>query len=285
MPGRIRRVARAVYEVGRDAVSSYGHDRGGRMAAALAYRTLFAVAPLLLLAIGTFGLVIGDPEEARDIVVRVIGTLVGPEVSDSIESLVVSAVQESDTTAIIGFGLFAWASSSLFMDLQMSLNDIFRVPREEVAGWRGMLRRRAVAIGWSLSFGVLLILSWLAGAVGGWLAGLVPPGFGLGRTVVEVGTRVLAFTLVPVVFVLMYRTMTRARLHRRALVAGGLITSIAFLATALVAGVYFSWDRETSAGQIAGSVVVLLLLAYFLSSAILMGAEATRALHDRLERT
>lgn len=283
MPARIKRAARAVYEVGREAITRYGRDRGGRMAAALAYRTLFALAPLLILAIGIFGLVIGDPDEARDLALQAIGSLVGSEVGEAIESLVVSAVSASDATALIGVGLFAWASSSLFMDLQMSLNDIFRVPREQTAGWKGFARRRGIALAWSISFGVLLIAAWLASAAGGWVGGLLPEGFDLARRLVQVGTRVAALAIVPAVFMLMYRTMTRARLRGRALWVGALVTSAAFLGTAYGAGIYFSWDRDTTAGQVAGSAVVLLLLAYFLSSAILMGAEVTRAYHDRLE--
>lgn len=252
------------------------------MAAALAYRTLFALAPLLLLAIGVFGLVIGDAEEARRLVVDAIGSLVGPQVSESIESLVVSAVNASDTTAIVGFALFAWAASSLFMDLQVSLHDVFRVPREQTVGWRAFLRRRAIAIAWSMSFGALLIAAWLATAAGGWLADLVPPRFQLAHTLVEIGTRVAALAVVPVVFMLMYRTLSGARIRRQSLWVGGLVTAVAFLATAYFAGIYFSWDRDTSAGQVAGSAVVLLLLAYFLASSIIVGAEITRAHHERL---
>ncbi len=283
MSARIMSAARAVYEVGRNAIRSYGQDRVGRMAAALAYRTLFALAPLLLLGIGIFGLLIGDPGEARDVVVRTIGSLVGPKVGETIESLVVSAVNASDTTAIIGFALFAWAASSLFMDLQMSLNDIFKVPRDQITGWKSFLRRRAIAIAWSVSFGALLIAAWFAGAAGGWLAELVPERFVLAQTLVEIGTRVVAFAVVPGVFVLMYSTMTRAEILRPALWVGALVTSVAFLGTAFVAGIYFSWDRQTTASQMAGSAVVLLGLAYFVASAVLMGAEITRAHHERLE--
>lgn len=284
MPARIKSAARAVYEVGRDAVQSYGRDRVGRMAAALAYRTLFALAPLLLLGIGIFGLLIGNPEEARDVVVRTIGSLVGPDVAETIEALVVSAVNASDTTAVIGFALFAWAASSLFMDLQMSLNDIFKVPRDQTTGWRRFLARRGIAIAWSVSFGVLLIAAWVATAAGGWLAEMVPDRFVFFRKLVAVGTRVGAFAVVPAVFVAMYSTMTRAEIRRPALWVGALVTSVAFVGTAYGAGIYFSWDGQTSAGQVAGSAVVLLLLAYFLASAILMGAEITRAHHERLAR-
>lgn len=284
MASRIPAALRASFEVGREAVRSYGRDRVGRMAAALAYRTLFAVAPLLLLALGVFSLVIGDREEARATVVGALGVLLGPDATEAIESLVSSAVVASDATAIIGLALFAWASSSLFMDLQMSLADIFRVPREQMSGWRAFLRRRAVAIAWSLGFGLLFIVIWVANATAGWLVELIPETFELARGVVELGARVFALVLAPLVFMVMYRTMIRVPIRDGALLLGGVVTSVAFLATSYAAAIYFSWDRETPAGQIAGSVVVLLLLAYLLSSAVLMGAEVTRVYHERLQR-
>ena len=284
MPPRITNAFKAIYEVARDAVRGYGEDRGGRMAAALAYRTLFAIAPLLLLALGVFGLVVGDPLEAREIVVRALGTLLGPDATQAIVSLASSAVVGSDATAVIGFGLFAWASSSLFMDLQSSLSDIFRVPKERRTGWRSFVARRAVAIAWSIGFSLLFIVIWFSNAAGSWLIGLIPEGFGLARGAVEVGVRLVAVALAPLVFMLMYRTMIRVRIRKRALLLGGVVTSVAFLGTAYVANIYFSWDRETPAGQIAGAVVVLLLLAYMLSTAVLMGAEVTRAYHERLQR-
>ena len=165
----------------------------------------------------------------------------------------------------------------------MSLNDIFRFPKEDMRGWRSFLRRRGIALAWSLSFGLLLIAAWIVSAAGGWFVELLPADFGLARRVVTLGVRLAALAIVPLVFMLMYRTMTRVKLRWQALWVGGVVTSLAFLGTAYVAGIYFSWDQDTTAGQIAGSAVVLLLLAYFLSSAILMGAEVTRAYHDRLQ--
>lgn len=284
MSSPIITAAKGAYGVLADSVRSYGRDRTGRIAAALAYRTMFAIAPLLIVATGVFGLIVGDPERARRLVLDVLGRLVGPEVAEAVQALVVSAVATSDTTALIGFVLFAWASSSLFMDLQVGLNDIFGVSQERTAGWRAFLRRRLVAIAWSVSIGILLVTAWLANAAGGWIAGLLPDALGVAKTLILVGGRLVAFAVFPLVFALMYRTMTRARLHRRAVWVGGVVTSLAFVLTALGAGIYFSWDRQTSAGQVAGSVVVLLLASYFLASALLFGAQVTKAYHDRLRR-
>ncbi|MFO7299175.1 MAG: YihY/virulence factor BrkB family protein [Actinomycetes bacterium] len=280
MPSRALRLARSAFEVVRDALKGFGEDRGGRMAAALAYRTLFAIAPLLLLALGVFALVVGDAEEAKVAVLGAIGSLVGSAATEAIESLVGSAVR-SDATAVVGLALFAWGSSSLFIDLQASLSDVFRVPQERRSGWRAWVRSRLIAIAWSVGFGVLFLVIWVVNAAGGWLAGLLPEALGATRQVVALVTRLLTVALAPAVFMLMYRTMIRTRLDRRAVLVGSVITAAIFVATAYGAAAYFSWDRDTTAGRVAGSVVVLLLLAYFLATALLLGAEVTRVCHHR----
>jgi membrane protein len=284
MRNRILSGARDTFAVFLDAAKSYGRDRVGRMAAALAYRTMFAIAPLLLLVTGVFGLIVDNPDEVRDLILGVIDGVVGSQVSEAIQTLVTSAVESSEATTAIGFALFAWASSSLFMDLQMGLNDIFGVPQEKTTGFRAFVRRRLIAIAWSISIGLLLVAAWLTNAAAGWLAGLIPETFGLARTTIQFGARLIAFIMFPLIFVGMYRTMTRARLHPRAIWVGGLVTSLVFFLTAIAAGVYFSWDEQTSAGQVAGSLVVLLLTAYLLSSALLFGAQVTRAYHDHLQK-
>jgi membrane protein len=283
MRNRILSGARDTFAIIADAAKSYGRHRVGRMAAALAYRTMFAIAPLLLLVTGVFGLIVDDPAHVRNLILGMIDGVVGSQVSEAIQSLVTSAVESSEATTAIGFVLFAWASSTLFMDLQMGLNDIFGVPQEKTTGVRAFVRRRLIAIAWSVSIGLLLVVAWLANAAAGWLAELVPEALGPARMAINIAARLVAFAIFPLVFVGMYRTMTRARLHPRAIWVGGLVTSLVFFLTAVGVGIYFSWDEQTSAGQVAGSLVVLLLTAYLLASALLFGAQVTRAYHDHLQ--
>lgn len=283
MRDRIETLAGTALGVLKDAARSYGVYRVGRMAAAVAYRAIFAVAPLLLLAVGVFGLVVGDSTEARARIFDNIERLIGGEVARAVEILVTSAIQTSDVAAVIGFALFAWTASTLFMELQNSLNDVFGVPHEATAGVIGFIRRRAIGMAWSMSLGLLLLALWVVNVAWGWIASLLPDGLEPLENLIGLTARLVSLLIFPVIFYLMFRTMTRARLRRRAILLGSLFTSVFFLLAAVGAGFYFRWGARTSASQIAASFFVLLLVAYFLSSAMLFGAQVTRAYHDHLE--
>lgn len=283
MRDRIKAAGDTSFRVLKDAARSYGAHRVGRMAAALAYRTVFAVAPLLLLAVGVFGLVVGDSAGARIRIFQNIESLIGGQVADAVEVLVVSAIQTGDLTAIVGFVLFAWTASTLFIELQNSLNDVFGVPLEETSGVVRSIRRRAIGIAWSMSLGLLLLALWLVNVAWNWIASLLPERMDGLVQVLGWGVRLVPLLILPVLFFLMFKTMTRARVRRRAILVGSLFTSVAFLLTAIAAGVYFSWGSQASASRIAASFFVLLLAAYFLAIVMLFGAQVTRAYNDHLK--
>ena len=279
---RVKTAGDTSLRVFKDAARSFGADRGNRMAAAMAYRTIFAVAPLLLLAVGVFGLAVGDSDEARARIFENIEQLVGGQVAEAVEELVASAIQTSDFTAVVGVILFAWTGSTLFMELQNSFNDVFGVPREETSGFVPLIRRRAIGMAWSLSLGLLLLAVWLVNVAWGWIASLLPDRLDGLDLVLGWGARLMALLIFPALFYLMFKTMSRARVRRRAVIAGSVFTSIAFLLTAIGAGAYFSWGPQTSASRIGASFFVLLLLAYLLSSVMLFGAQVIRAYDDHL---
>jgi uncharacterized BrkB/YihY/UPF0761 family membrane protein len=88
--------------------------------------------------------------------------------------------------------------------------------------------------------------------------------------------------VLPALFALAVRTLTRATIRWRAILSGGLFTTVAFLLTSYGAGLYFAFDAETPAPQIAGAFFVVLLLAYLLSAVFLFGAVITRLHNDHL---
>ncbi|MCI0678591.1 MAG: YihY/virulence factor BrkB family protein [Actinobacteria bacterium] len=265
------------YQVLETAVRSYGADRVNRMAAAVAYRTMFALAPLLIVAVAVFGIVMGNSEEAREGLLATVEGVAGVEVANAVETLIRSALVSGDVTALVGFILFVWSASSLFTEVQTNLNDIFRVPHAKLAGISGFLKTRALSLLWAISLGLLLIVVWLVNAAWEWLASLLPEGL----QTVGIGARLVSLGLLPLVFALIFRTLIRASVRWRAILVGSGLTALMFGVTAIGAGLYFS--TGASAPQIAGAFFVVLLLAYLLSSVFLFGAQVTRVYNDRLD--
>jgi membrane protein len=280
---RVRTTLGRVYRLLESAGRSYAMDRVNRMAAAVAYRTIFALAPLLIVAVAIFGFAIGSSDEAVASLLSAIENIAGSQVADAVESLLTSAVASSDVTAIVGVVLFAWTASSLFIELQNNLNDIFRVPYERTAGLAGYLSKRGLSLIWATSLGLILTALWFLNAGWSWLESLFPAGLEGFHVVLGWGARIVSLALLPLIFALVFKTLTRAEVRWRAILVGSFFTAVMFMITAVGAGLYFAWDSATAASQIAGAFFVILLLAYVLSAVFLFGAQVTRVYNESLD--
>jgi membrane protein len=283
MWARIRSGAVFVGKLLRVSAREYGLARASRMAAAISYRTIFALAPLFLIALAVFGAVLGNSASAQNEVLGLIRRVAGPDVAEAVATLVGSAIEGGEVAAVVGFVLFLWTSSSLFFEVQNDLNDIFWVPYQRTAGLLGFLKKRGIGFLWALGLGVVLIAVSLLNVGFSWLQGLFPPDeLGLHR-LLSVLTPIASLLLLPVVFALTLQTMTDVTVRWRSVWIGGVFTSIVFVGAGVVTGLYFSWSPDTSASQIAGAAFVILLLAFVLSSVFLFGAVVTKVYDDYVE--
>jgi membrane protein len=170
------------------------------------------------------------------------------------------------------------------MELQRDLNDIFHVPEERVQGVVASIRKRAIGFLWVFGVGLALTAVWLLNAVWRFFGDeILPAGAENLHFVVGLLTPLVSVVLLPVIFGLFLQTMTAVRIRWRAIWWGSLFTSVAFLAAAYGVGLYFSWDSETSASQVAASLFVVLLLAFVLATVFFLGAEVTKVYDDYLD--
>lgn len=276
---------RLTYQVFLAAGKEFGADRGSRMAASVAYRVMFALAPMLLLAVSIFGVVLGSNEAARLQILERVDDLAGSVVADALDTFLVSVEVSGNTAAIVGVVLLFWTSSSLFIEIQANLNDIFDTPQDRVSGAMGFIRKRTLGFLWVFAVGLALIAVWMLNAVWRFVGDAVLPS-GAERLQFLLGllTPLVSVLVMPVIFGLFFQSMIARKVRWRAIWMGALFTSFAFLAAAYGTGVYFSWDSETSASQVAASLFVILLLAFVLASVFIYGAEVTRVYDDHLTR-
>ena len=99
--------------------------------------------PLLIIAVAVLGSFLGSQEEAQQEIVEGIESVLGPEVARIVDDILTSALGSTSTAYLIGGILLVWTASSLFLEMQRDLNDIFDVPHEEVAGIVAMVRLEA----------------------------------------------------------------------------------------------------------------------------------------------
>lgn len=280
---KVKTNLKLTYDVFFAAAKEFGTDRVSRMAAAVAYRGMFATAPLFILAVSVFGLVLGSNARAQQEILSRVADIAGAEIASALDLFLQSVTTSGGTAAVVGFVLLFWTASSLFMEIQADLNDIFHVPQERVEGVWAFVRKRLLGFLWVLGVGVALIAIWGLNALWRFLGDeVLPAGADNVHFVVGLLTPLISVLLLPVVLGLFFQSMSAVKVRWRAIWWGSFLTSIGFLSAAYGVGLYFSWNESPSASQVAASIFVILLLTFVLSTVFLYGAEVIKVYDDYL---
>ena len=252
-------------------------DYAGSMGAALAFYTMFSLAPLLLIVIAVAGLAFGEAA-ARGEIQEQLNTLMGPRSAGAVQDLLVSVHHPAQgvVATLIGLALLLAGAASVFGELQDALDRIWRVPAKgHDKGWLAFLRARLLAYGMILALGFMLIVSLVASAMLAALGHTLNPLFGDWKPVVALTSSVVAFLLVAVVFALIFKVMPRIHVMWKDVWIGALFTAVLFTLGKSVIGLYIGHSSVASGFGAAGSLVVVLLWIYWSAQILLIGAEFT----------
>ena len=260
------------------AVSGWIDDYAQSMGAALAYYTMFSMAPLLLIVISIAGLVFGD-EAARGEIFSQLEGMLGASGALAVQGLLESVRKpsESVTATVFGVVLLLIGATSVFGELQDALDRIWRAPvRAGQSGWWRLVQARLLSFGMILGIGFLLIVSLVASAALAALQKWWGPVFSdwAAASIIEV---VLSFLVTTVAFAMIYKIVPRVRIHWKDVWIGAATTSILFTVGKLLIGVYIGRSGIASGFGAAASLVVVLVWVYYSAQIFLLGAEFTRA--------
>lgn len=273
----VRAAIRAVTELFTAAAKNWVDDHAQSMGAALAFYTVFSVAPLLLIVIAVAGLVFGD-EAARGGIYGQLQGLLGSTGALAVQGLLESARRPGDSVpaAVFGLGVLFVAATSVFAELQDALDRIWRAPqRPKSAGLWGLLRARLLSFGMILGIGFLLIVSLAFSAALNMLSRWVRSDAAGWETFTRTSEIASSLVLLVVVFAMIYKTMPRAGVAWRDVWVGSAVTAVLFLAGKSLIGLYIGQSGITSAFGAAASLIVVLLWVYYSAQIFLFGAEFT----------
>lgn len=261
----------------RQVAKSWLDDYVPSMGAALAYYTVFSLSPLLLIVVSVAGLVFG-PDAARGEIAAQLETLMGVHSASAIQALLASVQQPQEGMAATALGvvLLLVGATSVFGELQDSLDRIWRVPaRSTRNGWLALVRSRLLSFGMILAIGFLLIVSLVASAgltaLGRWWGPLLAGWYVLAVVV----NACVAFLLVAAMFALIYKVMPRVQVLWKDVWIGALFTAVLFTLGKSLIGLYVGRSGVTSGFGAAGSLVVVLLWIYYSAQIFLIGAQFT----------
>ncbi|MEP7314304.1 MAG: YihY/virulence factor BrkB family protein, partial [Pseudomonadota bacterium] len=192
------------YETLRIAASSFVTDRTFSRAAALAFYTLFSLAPLLIIAIALIGVFV-DEGAAREQIVQQLGSIVGGRSAEVIDTLLRSvATPAAGPAALVGIATLLIGATSVFAELKDGLDQIWELPANRTRGLLYLLRKRLLSFGLVLAIGFLLLVSLLFSAAVAALQEYLALSESTGL-LLEVVNFVLAFVLVTTMFAVIYK--------------------------------------------------------------------------------
>lgn len=260
----------------RATMSDWYEDRAQRIGAALAYYTIFALAPGLVIVMALAGLMLGPGAESQ--IIGQIRELIGEQGATAIEATVRSARNETlgatgTALALIPLVFGLWG---VFGELQDGLNTIWGVTPKRGRRIRDILKERfwsfAMVVGIGFVLLVSLVLSaWLA-AVGTYVGSLLPaPAAGL-----EALNFVISFVVITGSFALIFKLLPDVRIAWRDVWLGAAVTSLFFTVGKFLIGLYLGKSAVASAYGAAGSLVIIVVWVYYSAQILLLGAEFTK---------
>ncbi|KAF0160011.1 MAG: membrane protein [Syntrophaceae bacterium] len=262
----------------RAAASSWVDDYAQSMGAALAYYTLFSIAPLLLIVISVAGLIFGV-EAARGEIVGQLQGLMGRQGAEAVQGLLesVNKPAESVTALLIGGILLLIGATTVFAELQDALDRIWRAPKRNNGGIWGLLRERVLSLGMIMGIGFLLMVSLVVSAVLAALGKLWGPLFAEWAILANVINFIVSLAFTTTVFAMIYKIMPRVKVNWADVWIGAAVTALLFTLGKFLIGFYIGKSGLTSGFGAAGSLVVMLVWVYYSAQIFLMGAEFTWA--------
>lgn len=269
--------SRQIVHILKCAVTEWLAHRAASKGAALAFYTLFSMAPILVLVIAVAGFFYGA-EAAQGQLLNELRGLVGKEGAETIQAVLAGA-QDKETgkfATIIATVLLLVGATSVFAELKDSLDEIWAVPASKDAGWWDIVRTRVLSFGLILVLGFLLLVSLVVSAamavVENYLGGVWKDS----AVILGWVSSCISFLVIATMFGTIYKLLPRIKLSWHDVIIGAIGTAAMFTLGKFLIGLYIGNSGAASSFGAAGSLIALLLWVYYSAQIFFLGAEFAR---------
>lgn len=258
-----------------------------RLGAALAFYTVWSIAPLVVLAVALVSLVF-NKGAAQTHLLDEVQSLMGAQAKEAIQMILVHGQKFSAGiwSTILGFVTLFLGASGVFQELRSDLNEIWEADPSKTSGLWGMLRERVFSFGLVLSVGFVLLASLLVSAalaaISGFFSGFLP----MPPWLLMVFNEVVSLVGIWALFCCILKFVPACRVDWKDVRVGAAVTAVLFLIGKTGLGFYLGRASTTSSYGAAASLVVLVVWVYYSAQIFYFGAEFTHnhalANRDRL---
>jgi membrane protein len=270
------------FEIVKHTFADWSDDRAPRLGAALAYYTIFSIAPLLLIVVAVAGLAFGR-EAAQNQIMEQLSGLIGQNGAEMLQTMLKAADKPhaGAMATVIGVVTLLFGATGVFIQLQDALNTIWEVKPKPGQGIMGFIRHRILSLAMVFGIGFLLLVSLVVSAglaaAGKWLGGTLPGG----EELWQVLNFLISFAVIALMFTLMFKYLPDVKVSWKDVWLGGAVTALLFTLGKYALGMYLGRSSVSSAYGAAGSLIVVLLWVYYSAQILFLGAEFTQVYANR----
>lgn len=270
----------------KETFAAWNADKAPRLAAAISYTAIFAIAPLMIITIAIAGAVLGFAGTAHphssieSLLVERIGRAAGGTAGDLVRGMVDAAFgrpRQNVLAQIVGWVTFVAGASSAFAALQDALNTIWDAHPQHGSLWQ-LVRDRVMSGVMILAIGFLLLLSFginvAISFASGYLAKSVP--LAGNATLLALANWIVSVAVIALLFALIFRVLPDVEIRWRDVALGAIVTAVLFVVGQGVIGFYIGRAAVASAYGAAGALLAVLVWIYYSAAILLLGAEFTK---------
>ncbi len=259
--------------------SGFTKDKGLKLSASLAYTTIFSLGPMLLLIMSLASLLFGEAATVQGKIfgqaTELLGESAALQIQDIIKNIQFSG--KTNLALIVSIVTLVVGATSLFIEIQDSLNMIWQVKAKPKKGLFQFLKNRLLSASLIISLGFLLVVSLIVNGAVQALSDLLAAHFSsLTVVVISAINFVITLLIITFLFGIIFKVLPDAKITWKNVKAGAIFTALLFMAGRYLIGLYIQTTGAGSVYGAAGSVIVILVWVYFTSAILYLGAEFTQ---------
>lgn len=260
------------------AFGEFFKDNAMKLSASLSYYTVFSIGPMLIVIISFAGIFLGREAVQGELYEEIKG-LIGNEAALQIQNIVIS-IQKNDksiTGAIVGGIILLFGATSVFSEIQDSINYIWSIRAKPKKGWLKLILNRLLSFSLVLSCGFILLVSLILNALVELLNKRLQAYFpGITVVVFYIINLVIIFIVITVLFAIIFKVLPDAKIRWKDALIGASFTAILFMIGKFLIGLYLGNSNLGLTYGTAASVIIILLWVYYSSIILYFGAEFTK---------
>ncbi len=266
------------YKLLKQVVAEFIDDNVIKYSAALAYYTVFSLAPMLIIMITICGAIFGQDAVEGQVygeIKNVIGSPAALQIQETIKNI--HLTKNSPLASVFSIVVLIIGGTGIFGEIQDSLNRIWGLKIKTAKAWWKLILNRILSFSLIISLGFVLVVSLILNAlvaiIGNRLNNLLS---GIGKIFIPMIDNLVSLGITTLIFAIIFKVLPDAKIKWKDIIVGALITAILFTLGKFIIGYYLVRSNMATIYGAAGSIIIIMLWAYYSSVILYLGAEFTK---------